>query len=307
MRALAMFGIIGMVLPSSAGAAVNDNLFFCSKLANSKERIACYDAAARIAAMSGSTADHTQLRRPLVSRPVADAPIAAAVYEPPTRSRFEGWYAAVGGGYGVTGPRQVQINSQFGFVSGLFDTAYSSGWSVSGLSGYNVMVGRWLFGIELDGRFSNERGQAEQINSGPNSFGLLSGMERLRYEIKSDAGVHLSGRIGATFENTLVFAKLGAGVTHVAEAFIDDASNAAFSFCTPCTPQIGVSRGASKSAWLPSSIFGFGVEQNFGAIFVRGQGEIEAAQLQETRHFAGSSTSNLYWTARAMGMVGVRF
>src|SRR4051812_2470021 len=92
------------LFPCAALASVSDDLVFCSKLANAKERISCYDAAARIAAAASShSAPNSQPI--LVTRQVADHAMAAPIA--PTHNRFDGAFLAVGGGYGIANPRTV--------------------------------------------------------------------------------------------------------------------------------------------------------------------------------------------------------
>jgi hypothetical protein len=283
-------------LPLGAQAAVSDDLVFCSKLTSPRERIACYDAAARIAAASTKPSAPA---RELVSRPVADAP--AASFRPVKQGSFEGFYAAIGGGYGVSGPRAATITANI-FNPALNDSVYPNGWVASGSVGYNIVFDRWLVGLELDGRIGNERAQTEQTNVAPGGF--VTGTEFMSYGIKNDAGVHLSARLGAIFGDTLIFTKAGVGASHITETAIDDSRAAAFCLGACLS---GTLRTTSKTAWVPSYLFGVGLEQNFGSLFVRTQAELEAAALNETRFAAGNATSNLFWTVRALAAIGFRF
>src|ERR1044072_2634298 len=84
-------------LPFAAHAAVSDDLVFCSKLTSPKERIACYDAAARIAARGTPGAQPpTAAIAParMVTKNAADHPAAYAP-PPPERRPFHGAYVAI--------------------------------------------------------------------------------------------------------------------------------------------------------------------------------------------------------------------
>jgi hypothetical protein len=93
----------------SAHAGVSDDLVFCSKLGNPKERIACYDAAARIAARPTPTTTPARSNI-LATQEAADHPIAPAT-APTRNSSFDGAFFSIGGGYGVANPRTVNLTS----------------------------------------------------------------------------------------------------------------------------------------------------------------------------------------------------
>lgn len=296
-----------------AQADVSGDLVFCSKLSSPRERIACYDAAARIAANHTHPAQATpRARAAVITRDVADHPTPTSNFTlPPTSNPFQGAYVALGGSFGLSGPRTTNLSSLFNFMT---EAAHANGWSGAGAAGYNITVGRFLFGIELDGRWGDERGSVSKTATQPTpNFFNLFGSDTLSYEIKSDAGVHLSARIGATFENTLIFAKFGLGATHIVETLSRDGRGLLQCVPGPFFTCIGVvSAGMplvaqSHSKWLPSGLFGLGIEQNFGSFFIRGQGELEVAPLQRTGFAFGTVDSNLFWTVRATLALGMRF
>src|SRR5438477_3403591 len=241
-------------IATAAQADVSDNLVFCSQLSVSRERIACYDAAARIAENHPS-ASHRKAA--LVTAPAADKS-AGPVYSPVIeKSHFNGAYATIGGSYGISSQRNVIIGSP------LADSVSAQGWSARTTLGYNATISNFLFGVELSGRYGKE--SATTSLAGTNSGFPIFG----QYSIENDTGVHIAGRAGLFFDNTLVFVKGGIGVSHMHESALSDTS--AFFFGSRLT--------GNRTRWLPSAIVGAGIEQNFGRVFVRAEGELEAVSL----------------------------
>jgi len=304
------------IFQGPAHAGVSDDLVFCSKLASPKERIACYDAAARIAANgSGVRASRTGASPTMVSAPAADTgtqpPPALAT---PERTSFRGGYAAIGGGFGVGSPRSFALPGAFSTVT---DSISPHGWSSRGVAGVNAVVGNFLFGTEFAGRFGDEGANASIVST-PGSLGalfLLSGKAITSYSVKNDAGVHVAARVGVTFNDTLAFVRGGVGATHIRESATVDATGLfsciAVSVSGACLSTLpGPLQGAVRSRWAPSAIVGAGLEHNFGPIFGRLEGEIETIASQQTP-FVGlgsaGATSEPLWFARVMASIGVRF
>jgi opacity protein-like surface antigen len=218
--------------------------------------------------------------------------------------------------------------------------ASPEGWSGTAVAGFNTTFGRLLLGIELDGRWGTEK--AVKTDAVDSAFTPNIGRSIQTYEIESKGAAHLSARIGATIDNTLLYAKIGVGLTHISEQFTADdtglfvCSPVAFSF--PCTTnRIFGGKGTVVSEnWLPSVIGGVGLEQNWSRFFVRLGAEAEAVNLQdfsdsvrkspgrlvsptgsELGPFPGSpfggnevngnAFSSAFWMVRASGMIGVRF
>jgi hypothetical protein len=167
------------------------------------------------------------------------------------------------------------------------------------------MLGNFLFGVEIAGRFGDERAALSVVTT--SSFFGQTGTTTSSYEIKNDAGLHVSGRLGAALGDTLMFVRGGAGVTHISEIATFDARN-----LTPCTFFAGCLTVAvgSKERWTPSATIGAGIEQNFGSFFARAEGEIEAIALHNTiLSTAGNAgaAAEPYWFARVIASVGMRF
>lgn len=287
----------------AAQAGVSDDLVFCSKLTAAKERIACYDAAARIAAKGAATPK----QEPMATRHAANVP------GPPIleirQNPFQGAFAALGGAYGISSPRSVTtFGSPFG---GLSDTLSAQGLSGRTSLGYNATFGNFLLGAEISGRFGGE--SVSTSVSTPAPFPGLQGFSIADYRLKNNAGIHISGRAGLTFDQTLVFMRGGVGVSHISESATVDGRNllgCGDIFCTTTTGVLGNLKTGSVSKWVPSAVFGAGIEQNVGPIFIRAEGEIEAVAQHQTI-FPGmggaGATAEPYWLARAMASAGIRF
>lgn len=281
---------------AAEGHAASADLVFCSKLAQQRERLACYDAAARIA---DNKPARTNTRQPVAAAPesaYAKAPFAPSIAPPP--SKFHGGYAALGGSYGWASTRSYDVSAPTSFSDGN-GTAQPSGASGVAALGYNITSGQLLFGGELSGRWGDEsakEGSTHQLGS------IFEGPVTVQhsYQYRNDASVHLSGRVGMTFEDTLIFGKVGFGATRIEEVY---------SLNVP-----GFFSGTiAETNWVPSAIFGVGVEQNIGPVFVRVAGEVEAfdATLQRTppgsRPAGASSHDGLSWVSRVAAMLGLRF
>jgi hypothetical protein len=187
-----------------------------------------------------------------------------------------------------------------------------------------MTFGPALIGIELDGRWGEEK--FTQANKVVNTNGIgPAGTISYGYTFKNDAGLHLSARLGAVFEGTLIFGKVGAGASRIRDEFSTDQTNATrcssinfFVVPNVCTvPAPGGSGSYAQTRWAPSLIFGVGAERNIGAFFLRGGVEAETiAQnafsfTQPTANgwsFSGSvSSPNTQWAVRASAMAGLRF
>jgi hypothetical protein len=219
----------------------------------------------------------------------------------PARNPFDGYYAAIGGGYGVGSGRDASIAAGV-FGSGGFTS--SSGPNASFVFGRNVAIGWGLLGVEVDARWEGERAGSVRDN------GVFT------YNYKNDVGVHAAIRAGATFDDLLIYAKAGVGAARVRESFVAD--ERALTFCTfdpvtsTCVLMPGTLHSARTAAWLPSAVFGVGLEQNWGPVFGRLSADFEAFNHSTTTItgpplFAGSSASQLMWSTRGTAMVGFRF
>jgi hypothetical protein len=293
------------IFQGSALAGVSDDLVFCSKLANSKERIACYDAAARIAGNSG-TGSQKAATPAMVSAPAASIPAAPYKAAPAEKTPFQGAYATIGGAYSLGSPINL---SSFDAVQQVYSvTGSPHGASVVGSFGYNIQFGNLVTGLEVSGRYGRESfsdaGPLVSVNGG--EFGII-GTSTSSSGFNVDASVHAAIRTGLAFGETLAFVKAGAGMAHASE-FARSNVNATrcdgFGFvgntpvCSLRTPLPSVV--SENQAWVPSVLFGLGIEHNFGPVF--GRVEVEAEGISRF-----NQNLDLYWTARAMALVGVRF
>lgn len=181
MRACSL-GLATVIASASApfAADVSADLVFCSRIADRAERMACYDAAARIAA----------------TRPQAVKTPAAAPATRRPSSRFHGPYMAVGGSYGAVTPQ----NALSGPVS-------PHGPSLAGAAGYNLVFGNMLFGTEIAGRLGAERATTAAANL---FFGTFD-----TYSFTNAASIHASARAGFVSDDSLFFAKIGFGAVKV--------------------------------------------------------------------------------------------
>jgi len=262
----------------------------------------------------------------------ADYPPGPAPIYPPViaANPFLGGYVAGGGSYGTGSARSFAIGSSFagntgGLDLGLSGNASPVGWSGIAAAGYNMTFGPALIGIELDGRWGDEKFSRDGTAGNINSIFGPSGAIFYRYNFSNDAGFHLSGRLGAVYGDTLIFAKLGAGASRIKEGFAADQTSAVRClalntnvFPTACVgPTSGGAGTFIQTRWVPSLIFGVGAERNVGAFFVRGA--VEAEMLTQDTFsitqpttpawsFTGTASSpNSQWTVRASVLAGLRF
>jgi hypothetical protein len=243
-----------------------------------------------------------------------------------TANQFLGGYAALGGSYGTGSPRSFSLASSFlGSTfgdAGLAGNGSPAGWSGVAAGGYNMTFGPALIGIELDGRTGDEKFAGNGAAANTSVVGPAGGI-LYRYNFSNEAGVHLSGRLGAVFGDTLIFAKLGAGASKITDTFAANQTAAfrcssvgpAFNQCNG--PLTGGAGAFTQTRWAPSLILGFGAERNLGAFFVRAAVEAETLSqdtftiTQPTTpawSFTGTASSpNTQWTVRGSAMAGVRF
>jgi hypothetical protein len=298
------------------------------------ERIACFDAAARIATVGAARKSPTVV----VASPLAAAPVSEirSVQIPPA---FSGWYAGLGGSYGIGAPRRISAFASLPPISGasFIDNGSPEGWSGSFVAGTNVLFGNLLLGLEASGRWGHESlsrsstipvSALDAEGNTPQSGQIIG-----TYKFDSDASAHISGRAGLWAGDTMVFAKAGIGATRITETVSFAGAGdicAAFGssppfFRTVCLFRRPIGSGsAAEARWMPSVILGTGVEQNFGNWFVRLGADAEAiigAQATPgVRGFlqpggdqisgsssSGSGITDYVWTVRASALVGLRF
>ena len=289
----------GKVLASQASRAEpSADLVFCSKMPSARERISCYDAAARIAATSRQP---TIAVAPVAAKSPSLAPEGpAVVIDVP---RFQGFYAALGGSYGLGAPFNFSVFDTLQFFQG---TASPHGASFVGSLGYNLQISHAVVGVEFSGRFGQEHFAASNTATVNDPLGII-GTSTASYAFNVDSSVHAALRAGLAVNDTLLFAKAGAGIAHFSQTATSQGAatncqtinfNTNPISCVLRQP-IVLGHALSQSGWLPSLLFGLGIEHNFGPFFGRIEAEAEA-----TSRF--TTSPDLFWSARAMAAVGVR-
>jgi hypothetical protein len=304
-----------------ACADVSDDLKFCGARKSAPERLACFEAVTRGASRPGPA-------RPVARAVPLDAhaavPAKAAALDPlPVRNPFDGYYAAIGGGYGVGTRRDASAsgNYTFGAFRSNLSLPTTEGASADFVVGRNIALGWGLIGIEIDGRFGGDRGSSI-IPSFPDFPQAAVGTGTLSYKYRNDAAVHAGIRGGVVFDDLLVFAKAGVGASRIRESFTADERGLSLFICPalspsnscffPGAPAPGLN-GVQVVSWLPSAIFGVGIEKNWGPMFGRLGADFEAINHPTTSASApgvsGSSSAagQLTWTARGTALIGVRF
>lgn len=235
---------------------------------------------------------------------------------------FDGAYVAVGASAGIAGTRSYSIYDSYPLFTGSGGLVQPRGFSGVAIAGFNIIRRDVLFGLEIDGRFGRESAStSDSVDYTQYVYYGGSGFVSHNYTISNDYSSHISGRIGATFRDTLIFLKAGIGVSQITESAQSDARSAYVCVNVGCPGgRFGNVGAFSVSTWLPSVTAGIGIEQNFGRWFGRLAGEIEAINLgshSETIrtsrsdsfsvNFGASANSDLFWSSRVTGSIGVRF
>jgi hypothetical protein len=313
MRIVVLVAAVGAVA-SVAHAEVSDDLRFCGALKAGQERLACYDAAARIAQRPRTPlqAVSTSAYPPMEAQSSITKAAPTLIEAPP--NKFAGTYVALGGGYGVESGRSSYVSGYF--TSGAPFSVTPSGGHGSVAVGHDIAVGSGIVGLEFGGRFEGES-QRETAISAPFQFSAIAGSASTSYSFKNDIGLHLALRGGLTFDDLLIFGKVGVGASRIAESFASDERGIAITFCTPgvfispCYGPVATPPGLRTSnvtSWVPSALLGVGVEKQWGPVFGRVGADFEAFNLPTTTTIVGSSSSaQITWVTRGTAMVGYRF
>ncbi|MGD9920905.1 MAG: hypothetical protein AB7V13_05595 [Pseudorhodoplanes sp.] len=271
-----------MSLP--AGAAISEDLVFCSKLTAPKERLACYDAAARIERLSASGQKRANAPSRLLPPPSAEG--FASVERPDLHSsNFSGAYVFGYGGYAPS------LNSiEYGHLN---LTTFGAG------LGYNHVDGKFLIGIEARGANSFGRNvtqiEASDVISpfpivvSPGTAEPVVGYKRIS-DRKFSAGVggDISMRFGLIDDDWLFYGKIGAGLQDMVLAY--DWTDGPYVCINPArqpgSPEIIIGCGEIRddsvkrhSAWSGIATYlvaGIGVERNYGQLFARLEGEVKS-------------------------------
>lgn len=290
----------------SAAPALADiapDLKFCIDLKNGKERLACYDAAVRIGKKGISLPIERALQSQSTPKPAKHSPYGS-------NAKFDGAYVGFTGGYDFRGLDTFSANP--------FSTL--SDGKIGGVVGYSSTAGRLLVGFEARGQYSFAK--REDVTGFSNSFGysfpstvlsltcyscdqtyfdnfpvpvggalVTDQYGRFATTYTRPWQVDFSLRVGITFDDWLIFAKLGAGVEQSRIAFL---GNERFGYCTsqyqksqptPNSLKIDlVGCGSSSSTsysyyWArtyynPVLLLGAGLEKTFGNYFLRAEAEL---------------------------------
>lgn len=267
-----------------------------------KDRLACYDAAARIERI----------------KPIASLGPPSAVIKPtppltPSRpSPFAGSYVGLSGGYDIpamgTG-RQSVVGATPYAPGGVVQGA-----SVGGFAGYNVVEGHLLIGAELRGRYSFAKVE-DSVESSPISTPLpvligscwgcglgggistdavtLFSAHRYSASYRRPYAIDASFRVGFTASDWLFYGRAGAGIEKSESISTADDSRSVYCY-RPTIVQRPNSTGgidylanscASQgngptttvtliNGYAPLVSIGAGIERNFHNLFLRAEAEL---------------------------------
>lgn len=151
---------------------------------------------------------------------------------------------------------------------------------------------------------------------------LLSSRTITKDRVSREYGGDLSGRFGLIWNDTLFYTRIGAGIDAIRRENTVDQSQSitcvnptgnvttdgpygyTVATITDCgSRRRGAVTKTSTSAVAPYALLGAGIEQNFGAIFVRLEGNLFT-------HFSPTEAffrTNTYYTTEINGAVGYRF
>jgi opacity protein-like surface antigen len=248
----------------------------------------------------------------------------AADYPPPAPPvqypQFSGFYAAGGGGFGVSTWRNYSMSEFYSsdccFASGNASGQVApQGWLGTAAAGYNMQYGSWLGGLELSGRWGEEGAERHVRSIILRNGAPQPGAVDHNYQFRSDAGVSLAVRAGIVLDRTLIFGKLGVGIAHAEDRFSFQGSGIV---CIPSCSPIG-SAELSVARWSPSLVAGVGLEHNIGRLFLRVGADLEGiyglkgmsvtppSGISPGGNASGSASSEDFWTTRGTALVGFRF
>jgi hypothetical protein len=238
-----------------------------------------------------------------------------------------GFYLAGGFGYGLPATRAFGLTDgyacpgaavpylgsvSFGGSSGCSTSASLSGLSAHVLAGWNFggPTG-WVSGIELRGRLGRESGNGRL--GGTTSvtvpgIGTYTNSATGAYRGHLDAGLAVAGRFGYAFSSFFPFVKAGIGMARLAEeADFDATGSRACSLGPPVSCTSGGVVSWRSSRWLPSAVLGVGVEVPLGRMFIRLDGELEAAFSPSSdlmQRLAGQALTNATGTTTGTPAAG---
>jgi opacity protein-like surface antigen len=209
---------------------------------------------------------------------------------------FGGFYVAGGLGYGLPAHRDFTIVDGFacpgagipflgpvsiGGGSGCRTSAGLAGLTAHVLAGWNAGgPNGWISGLEFRGRLGREGGTGRL---GGSTLVAIPGLSTYTntaagtYRASLDGGLAVTGRWGYAFSGFMPFLRAGLGVAQLTEQVDFDATGSrSCSLGPPVSCTTGGRVASRTSRWLPSAVFGAGIEVPIGRAFVRLDGEVEA-------------------------------
>jgi hypothetical protein len=152
-----------MLFSAPAFAGISDDLKFCARLTSGKERLACYDAAARIEKRAAP------VKRVAATPMQVPVFIAAHAQVASPGSRFSGAYVGITAGYDIPmtshGTRESPYNSHNYYPDVPIDSINGT---KSGLvAGYNATSGPLMLGFEARAMYNFNETSASATNTYP--------------------------------------------------------------------------------------------------------------------------------------------
>lgn len=168
MRTVALVIAFASIASSAGVAGVSEDLVFCSKIANERERVACYDAIARKHSTRPASAAAAFNRAKTISAAALEPDVPNHALDKSTE-----WTGVYVGGLAGFGFSTVDWRYTSGSAVPGFNTR---GALVGGTVGANLAVGTWLFGTETDYSWAWIRGERQCPNR---AFGCRSNLTNL--------------------------------------------------------------------------------------------------------------------------------
>jgi hypothetical protein len=201
---------------------------------------------------------------------------------------FNGQWIALGASHAWSAPFTFSVRHSGPDLRG---HARTDGYSGVAATGHNWQYGTGVIGVELAGRFGAEDFAARHV-AAVQSFliGPVVGTSRKTFNVDLDSSIHAALRIGAAFDQTMLYAKVGAGIAHSSQSATASA----------VIGTISSFFSASADDWTASLIFGVGLEHNFGRLFGRIEAQAEAVDRP-------NADATFHWSGRGAVLIGVRF
>ncbi|WFU54651.1 hypothetical protein QA639_34455 [Bradyrhizobium pachyrhizi] len=245
--------LVGCIVSSCpAHADISNDLKFCAGLASGKERLACYDAAARIEERSNAVQQHAAIPPSSAINPKRAIPTASRPV-----GRFDGGYIGGTIGYDINLTSAGTVSNAYPYPYFLNSYPNVPSDSVHGsklglLAGYNATSGPLLIGFEARYQYNFNRTSASATNdhgrtslpfttlsltcyacdqsfldnypiNNISQFNLRS-ITTSKIELSRPQQADVSFRAGITHEDWLLFSKIGLGAEEVVSVSTTDNS-----------------------------------------------------------------------------------